>query len=63
MQDPNLPRSEPIPNLIQRTLDNSEPDIRAALLANVVLTGGGTLMQGMGDRIFNELQKKYPAVN
>jgi len=59
--DPNLPPSDPIPNLIQRTLDNSEPDIRAALLANVVLTGGGSLMQGMGDRIFNELQKKYPA--
>jgi len=59
--DPNLPPSEPIPNLIQRTLDNSEPDIRAALLANVVLTGGGSLMQGMSDRVYNELQKKYPA--
>lgn len=58
-----MPPSEPIPNLIQRTLENTEPDIRAALLANVVLTGGGSLMQGMSDRIFNELQKKYPAVS
>jgi actin-like protein 6B len=41
---------------------NVEPDLRPALLGNVVLTGGGTMMQGMSDRINNELQKQFPAV-
>ncbi|KAF9516188.1 hypothetical protein BS47DRAFT_1315514 [Hydnum rufescens UP504] len=59
--NPNLPHAKTLTDLISHTMANVEPDLRPALLGNVVLTGGGTMMQGMSDRINNELQKQFPA--
>jgi hypothetical protein len=52
-------RFHTIPHLIANTLQSCEPDIRATFLANVVLTGGGSLMPGISHRLENELLKIY----
>ncbi|KAF8341998.1 brg1-associated factor b [Cantharellus anzutake] len=59
--NPNVPRAPTIPEMITTTMQSVEPDLRAALLNHVVLTGAGSMMQGMSDRIFNELQQLFPA--
>lgn len=62
VQDPSIPTSDTIQQLVERCINSLEPDLRAALLANVVLTGGGTLLSGMADRVFYEIQRLYPSV-
>ncbi|KAF8322030.1 brg1-associated factor b [Clavulina sp. PMI_390] len=59
--DPSITPSLTLPDLIHKTIENTEPDVRPALLSNVVLTGGGSLLPGLADRIYNELQRKYPS--
>ncbi|KAJ1311023.1 hypothetical protein OPQ81_009529 [Rhizoctonia solani] len=46
-----------LPQLIHACLNATEPDLRPALLNNVVLTGGNSLLPGMADRINNELMR------
>ncbi|KAG9045022.1 NuA4 histone acetyltransferase subunit [Tulasnella sp. UAMH 9824] len=46
-----------LPELLTTALRATEPDLRPALFNNVVLTGGGACLPGMGDRIGYELQK------
>ncbi|KAG8977805.1 NuA4 histone acetyltransferase subunit, partial [Tulasnella sp. 427] len=46
-----------LPELLTTALRASEPDLRPALFNNVVLTGGGACLPGMGDRISYELSK------
>ncbi|KAG8895013.1 NuA4 histone acetyltransferase subunit [Tulasnella sp. 403] len=46
-----------LPELMTNSLRACEPDLRPALFNNVVLTGGGSLLSGMGDRLASELQK------
>ncbi len=48
--------------MITTMMQNVEPDLRPALLGHVVLTGAGSMMQGVSDRIHNELQQLFPAV-
>lgn len=45
-----------IPQLLLASLRATEPDLRPNLFNNVVLTGGGSLLGGMGDRLSYELQ-------
>ncbi|KAG9104041.1 NuA4 histone acetyltransferase subunit [Ceratobasidium sp. 370] len=52
---PQLPPT--LPMLISACLNATEPDLRPALLNNVVLTGGNSLIPGMADRINNELMR------
>jgi hypothetical protein len=52
---PQLPPT--LPQLIAACLNATEPDLRPALLNNVVLTGGNSLLPGMADRINNELMR------
>ncbi|CAE6419632.1 unnamed protein product [Rhizoctonia solani] len=52
---PQLPPT--LPQLIHACLNATEPDLRPALLNNVVLTGGNSLLPGMADRINNELMR------
>jgi len=46
-----------LPELLTNSLRACEPDLRATLFNNVVLTGGGSLMSGMSDRLAYEIQK------
>ncbi|KAL5488129.1 ARP4 [Sanghuangporus weigelae] len=56
--NPNIPKT--IPNLIAQSLSASDPDLRAVLLSNIVLCGGGSLLAGLGDRLHNELARNFP---
>ncbi|KAJ3090626.1 Actin-like protein 6B [Quaeritorhiza haematococci] len=49
--------SEPlgVQHLIQASVTACDPDIRATMFSNVVLTGGNTLFPGFVDRVYNEL--------
>ena len=59
--NPNLPLV--IPALIQHSLSGAEADLRAHLVQNVVLTGGGSLMMGFAERLSNELSKMFAGVS
>lgn len=50
-----------LPALIQSSLSQVDVDIRPHLLANVVVTGGSSLLYGFTERLNNELTAMYPA--
>ena len=52
--------SQTIGLLIQSSLAQCDVDIRPHLLAQIVVTGGSSLVQGLGDRLIQELQALYP---
>jgi len=58
--NPHLPRT--IPALISQALAACDPDMRQVLMGNVVLTGGGSLFAGLGERLNNELVRNFPHV-
>ncbi len=39
-----------------------DPDMRQVLMGNVVLSGGGSLFAGLGERLNNELVRNFPHV-
>lgn len=49
-----------IPSLVHRALNNCDVDTRAALLANVILTGAGSLIEKMPERLQGDLQVMFP---
>ncbi|GAA5856974.1 hypothetical protein JCM9279_000519 [Rhodotorula babjevae] len=51
---------QPLARLIQSTLVQVDPDLQATLLANVVVTGGTTLIPGFVDRLQAELNAIAP---
>lgn len=51
-----------LPTLVQTALSNCEPDLRTPLLSNIVLTGGGSLLQGTAERLNNELIRGFGPV-
>ncbi|GAA5983625.1 hypothetical protein JCM10908_000356 [Rhodotorula pacifica] len=53
---------QPLSNLIRATLSQVDPDLQATLLANVVVTGGTTLIPGFVDRLGAELGNVAPGV-
>ncbi|EHY57866.1 Actin-related protein 4 [Exophiala dermatitidis] len=58
------PAPEPqgtIPGLVKASLGQVDVDIRPLLLGNVVITGAGSLIRGLPDRIQLELTKMYPS--
>ncbi|KZW03930.1 actin-related protein Arp4p [Exidia glandulosa HHB12029] len=55
--NPTLPKT--LPTLVQTALANCEPDLRTPLLSNIVLTGGGSLLQGTAERLNNELIRSF----
>ncbi|KAH8596613.1 actin family [Bisporella sp. PMI_857] len=60
---PNEPAPAPgqsLPEMIKASLGAADMDVRPHLLANVVVTGGATLMNGFTDRLNNELVALYP---
>ena len=50
-----------IPGLVKQALSQVDVDIRPFLLSNVVLTGAGSLIKGLPDRINQELLRMYPS--
>jgi actin-related protein 4 len=57
---PAPPQGQSLINCIQSSLNQVDVDIRPHLLANVVVTGGASLMQGFTDRLNQELMSLYP---
>ncbi|EXJ89205.1 actin-like protein 4 [Capronia epimyces CBS 606.96] len=58
------PAPEPqgtIPGLVKASLSQVDVDIRPFLLGNVVITGSGSLIRGLPERIQLELSKMYPS--
>jgi len=53
-------KSQTIPELVRLCLNGVDLDLRPALLANVVVTGGTTLVRGLTTRLENELMSMYP---
>jgi len=51
--DSTLP--SPLTQLVAQSLKNCEGDIRTPLVGSVVVTGGGSLLPGVLDRLSNEL--------
>ncbi|CAM9465305.1 unnamed protein product [Hapterophycus canaliculatus] len=61
-QEENLALDLPIPALMRsRALEQSDADARKEMVGNVVLTGGGSLFEGMPERITSELTSSLPS--
>ncbi|KAK4542401.1 hypothetical protein LTR36_006858 [Oleoguttula mirabilis] len=59
--DLEAPKGEDtIPSLIHRSLNACDVDTRAHLLANVILTGAGSLIEKLPERLQADLQSLYP---
>jgi actin-related protein 4 len=50
-----------ITSLIRTALTHIDVDIRPLMLANVVITGGSSLIPGLTERLNNELQRMFPS--
>lgn len=57
-----LSKNQTIPALIKASLDAIDVDLRGNLLANVVVTGSTSLINGFNDRLNNELTTMYPGL-
>lgn len=60
--------SEPAPNpnmaliqAVQTSISQVDVDIRPHLLANIVVTGAGSLVRGFSERLNGELMQQFPA--
>jgi actin-related protein 4 len=52
--------NQTLPAIIQAALSQVDVDLRPHLLANVVVTGGTSLLLGLTDRLNSELMTMYP---
>lgn len=59
--NPPPSQSQTLPALIQSSLSQVDVDIRPHLLANVVVTGGSSLLLQFNERLNHELMALYPA--
>jgi actin-related protein len=58
-----LGRSEPgLPELVVNAVSGCDRDLTATMYGNVVLSGGTTLLPGLGDRLEKELRELQPAM-
>ncbi|POR32718.1 Actin-like protein 4, partial [Tolypocladium paradoxum] len=57
-----LTKAQTIPELIRAALGAVDVDLRGNLLANVVVTGSTSLINGFNDRLNNELTAMYPGL-
>ncbi|KAL2016368.1 hypothetical protein VTK56DRAFT_3826 [Thermocarpiscus australiensis] len=55
-------KAQTIPALIKAALDGVDVDLRPNLLANVVVTGSTSLLNGFTDRLNHELTAMFPGV-
>ncbi|PHH74423.1 hypothetical protein CDD80_3096 [Ophiocordyceps camponoti-rufipedis] len=57
-----LTKAQTIPELVRAALAAVDVDLRGNLLANVVVTGSTSLINGFNDRLNNELTAMYPGL-
>lgn len=57
---PLLDADQSLPTLINKALSNVDVDIRPHLLNNIVLTGAGSLIDKLPDRLMSDIQAMYP---
>lgn len=57
-----LTKAQTMPELIRAALNAVDVDLRGNLLANVVVTGSTSLINGFNDRLNNELVAMYPGL-
>ena len=60
-ENPLPQQSQTIVDLVKQSLAAVDTDIKAHLLSNIVVTGGGSLVQGFNDRLAQELLVVYPS--
>lgn len=58
--EPPVTKAQTIPEMVRASILGVDMDLRAALLQNIVVTGGSTLVNGFTDRLHNELTAMYP---
>ena len=51
-----------LPYLIGESMRACDTELRQVLMANIVLTGGGSLFSGLAERLHAEMQRQYPHV-
>jgi actin-related protein 4 len=61
-EEPALSKAQTIPALIKAALDGVDVDLRPNLLANVIVTGSTSLLNGFNDRLNVELTAMYPGL-
>jgi len=54
-------QNQTIPGLVKMCIGQCDVDIRPMLMSNVVITGSGSLIKGLPDRIQSELTRIYPS--
>ncbi|KAL2887535.1 Actin-related protein 4 [Ceratocystis lukuohia] len=57
-----LTKAQTIPELVRTAIAAVDTDLRPNLLANIVVTGGTTLLNGFSDRLQAELSTIFPGV-
>jgi len=50
----------PIHDVLMTSILQSDMDLRSTLFSNIVLSGGSTLLPGLGDRLLYELRQRAP---
>lgn len=58
---PTPEQNQTIPGLVKMCINQCDVDLRPMLLGNVVLTGSGSLIKGLPDRISQTLAAMYPS--
>jgi actin-related protein 4 len=53
-------KAQTIPEMVKASISAVDMDLRPALLQNIVVTGGTTLLSGFTERLNNELTAMYP---
>ena len=56
------PPGQTIPELIRHAIAGVDVDIRPQLLSHVIVVGGGSLVQGLTERLNSELQLMFPSM-
>ena len=50
-------------HMLDAALKACDPELRQILMSNVVVTGGGSLLTGLTERLAHELKNHYPYVS
>lgn len=58
--NPLVEADQSLPSLVNKALTNVDVDIRPHLLNNIVLTGAGSLIDKLPDRLMSDIQAMYP---
>lgn len=57
---PEIKGEDTLPSIINKSLQNCDVETRAHLLSNVILTGAGSLIEKLPDRLSSDLAAMFP---